>query len=636
MDVRINPLPNFANKKILPASYDDSLSYYELNAKVLSKTNEVVEQINKNTAEIDNMGEYLQTPHYRGAWDKTAEYYAFDVVLYEDGNSYTCIKPAKPGTLPTDAEHWALTGYSSAYAVELMKYCKSYDTVADMRADMLLSSGMICRTLGYHSSGDGGAAWYQIDATGVPNGMDCIQVGDGLYAKLVVTGPYVTPEMFGAYGNGTHDDGASFQGAFSSGHKVLVNGNYKISSPVMVTSDISVDFCKSTVVLDKDGRFNITGQVYFEFKGGKFVSQNGLNIFNVTGGEKFENELGGIFDGMYFATETPYSANFGISVKGRNGIAITKCSTDKIGGLYISKSINSSMSDCQLYGGKYGILDTSENAEPESAGLHIVNTTIIGNLCGIKVVSTDWVGIDNCMIDYNDRSVILVGQDGTFISNSYISTRTENAPVICVKDTNRHGDEFLDGTGSGEPNRNIKLANVQLVAHSGDNNAYLIDVKEGDGSMELVNCNFGYCISAYIHAPSADRICINGCDAIYQASTDVAIYKLDNDNDFGVIISNSTLFAYNVPKQGRRKDVMYLLGGVVAFSDYSSAGVITPGNTSINTGLTMRALRHFTYSTNVEARVTASLNENNALVLSLGSAAETNVQIDFHASECFM
>lgn len=55
MGVNINPLPNFANKKILPAAYDDSLSYYELNAKVLSKTNEVVEQVNANTAIVDGI-----------------------------------------------------------------------------------------------------------------------------------------------------------------------------------------------------------------------------------------------------------------------------------------------------------------------------------------------------------------------------------------------------------------------------------------------------------------------------------------------------------------------------------------------------------------------------------------------------
>lgn len=75
-----------------------------------------------------------------------------------------------------------------------------YETVADMQA-ATLEAGDICSTLGFHASGDGGAAFYKITATGTANGMDVLACGD-LFANLVITESYVTPEMFGAAGDG--------------------------------------------------------------------------------------------------------------------------------------------------------------------------------------------------------------------------------------------------------------------------------------------------------------------------------------------------------------------------------------------------------------------------------------------------
>ena len=91
-----------------------------------------------------------------------------------------------------------------------------YETVADMQADTTLSSGMICHTNGFHTSGDGGAAFYKITATGTANGMDILACQGGLIATLVITEAYVTPEMFGAYGDGSHDDSDSLQCAFDN------------------------------------------------------------------------------------------------------------------------------------------------------------------------------------------------------------------------------------------------------------------------------------------------------------------------------------------------------------------------------------------------------------------------------------
>lgn len=94
---------------------------------------------------------------------------------------------------------------------ELAQRAICFDTVADMAAATDLATDMICHTNGFHTSGDGGAAWYEIKSTGTANAMDIIACQDSLLAHLIITEPFVTPEMFGAYGDGTHDDTSALQ-----------------------------------------------------------------------------------------------------------------------------------------------------------------------------------------------------------------------------------------------------------------------------------------------------------------------------------------------------------------------------------------------------------------------------------------
>lgn len=78
-----------------------------------------------------------------------------------------------------------------------------FDTVQDMKNSDNLKIGMICHTNGFHSAGDGGAAWYEID-DGVANEMDIIRCGTTC-AKLIIDQNY-NVKQFGAYGDNIHDD----------------------------------------------------------------------------------------------------------------------------------------------------------------------------------------------------------------------------------------------------------------------------------------------------------------------------------------------------------------------------------------------------------------------------------------------
>lgn len=114
-----------------------------------------------------------------------------------------------------------------------LEYARTFDTVADMQAATDLQAGMTCHTNGFHAAGDGGAAYYTIGTTGTANEMDVLALQGGLHATLVVTEPYVTPEQFGAYGDGTHDDSGYIQRAVSTKKQVrLSNKTYLCNQPI--------------------------------------------------------------------------------------------------------------------------------------------------------------------------------------------------------------------------------------------------------------------------------------------------------------------------------------------------------------------------------------------------------------------
>ena len=106
---------------------------------------------------------------------------------------------------------------------------RAFDTVADMQVATDLVVGMTCHTNGFHSAGDGGAAFYKITASGTANGMDVLACGD-VFANLVITESYVTPEMFGAVGDGLTNDTNQMQNALSYGIDIAGNGTYSITN----------------------------------------------------------------------------------------------------------------------------------------------------------------------------------------------------------------------------------------------------------------------------------------------------------------------------------------------------------------------------------------------------------------------
>ena len=83
----------------------------------------------------------------------------------------------------------------------------AFDTIIDMQVATYLTEGMVCHTNGFRASGDGGAAYYVVASNGTANGMDIIELDNGLRAKLIVN-DHLSYSMLGAVLDGVADDSA--------------------------------------------------------------------------------------------------------------------------------------------------------------------------------------------------------------------------------------------------------------------------------------------------------------------------------------------------------------------------------------------------------------------------------------------
>ena len=129
----------------------------------------------------------------------------------------------------------SLNGYKvkDEYAIH------TYDTVANMKLDSKLKSGMHVKTKGYYSANDGGQGEYIIvdNNTLVGDNGSIHVLTNGLRAVLII-GSYITPEQFGAYGDGTHDDLLAIQSMFDYGYKnMIMNKNYFISDSLFLSGE---------------------------------------------------------------------------------------------------------------------------------------------------------------------------------------------------------------------------------------------------------------------------------------------------------------------------------------------------------------------------------------------------------------
>ena len=144
----------------------------------------------------------------------------------------------------------------NGYTVKDPQAVHTYDTVADLKADTKLKAGNHVQTKGYTAVNDGGKASYVIvdDNTLVQDDGTVHDIVNGLKAVLLI-GESVTPEMFGAIGDGVHDDTIALQKAFDQDASIKCKAKqiYLCSNTINLNKRKCIDFSLSTIKFTNNG-----------------------------------------------------------------------------------------------------------------------------------------------------------------------------------------------------------------------------------------------------------------------------------------------------------------------------------------------------------------------------------------------
>lgn len=169
-------------------------------------------------------------------WSSDLAYEPLTIVTHE-GNSYTSRQFVPKGVDISSDKFWALSGnYNaqielyrqevSALSIAVQKTAQEFDTVADMQANQSLKPGLYCHSLGFHKRNDGGSAYYAITDSGIADGCRVIGIPTNenpvLFATLIKLQTFVTPEMYGAYGDGVHNDTLPMNACFEDNEVIVM------------------------------------------------------------------------------------------------------------------------------------------------------------------------------------------------------------------------------------------------------------------------------------------------------------------------------------------------------------------------------------------------------------------------------
>ena len=257
----------------LPTSFVESMTYYEALAWLDNYLeNTLIPTINNNAEAVEELqGLYIQLHDY-------VQNYFDNLDVQEEINN----------KLDAMAEAGTLQEIINEYLQSNVAW--TFDTVADMKLATNLIDGSYARTLGFRSINDGGGALYKITDSGTANEMDVIAIGSTLYANLVLP-TEVTPEIYGAYCNGTNNDAPYIQAAINSDHPVILSKNYYTTSSVYIGNQdpsISGGYKKDLVINGSTSTITYNGGnsaiVIAGVEGGKFE----FGTINATSGTCIE------------------------------------------------------------------------------------------------------------------------------------------------------------------------------------------------------------------------------------------------------------------------------------------------------------------------------------------------------------
>lgn len=422
-------------------------------------------------------------PIFVGDWDSTMSYEPLMIVQYGN-NTYTSKRPVPVGTLPTDTDYWALTGNYNGQIISLQN---------------------------------------QVDT--LNNSVDPIK------------GAYVTPEFYGAVGDGTTDDSAAINAALADGR------------PVVFTTGKTYK-CDSFLTINANNKLYGNGCKILFNGGGTLTPTDDLML-----ADHANNVL---IDGFHFELTNPTVLLHCLSFFNSQAFDITNCIFSRFHGTCIRVNADNSFNirNCRFYN------VTGDVGNPGECifGQTWVNATVENCLC--DTIDDHFVYITN-----NSRNVKIIGCKAikcgqTTLANigaAYqIYHDSENIIIDSCSDINcgRSGIQMEQyGPGGVATPKNITIIN-----HSSTNCGSYWCKAFGNGvnniqNVIISNCCIIDCANDAIRTEEVTGLVING--NIIRVGNSV---QISMSNTHKAVISNNYL-------QGSNQRAIYVGVGDVGASD---------------------------------------------------------------------
>ena len=337
----------------LPSTFLESMSYYELLAWFVNYLeNTVIPAVNANgeaTAELQELFIELKT---------FVDNYFENLDVQEEINN----------KLDEMAEEGTLQEIITTYIQSNVAW--TFDTVADMKLATNLVAGSYAQTLGFRTINDGGGALYYITDTGTANEMDVIAIDD-LYANLVLP-DIITPEMVGAYGNGTNDDTNYLQRAINLGYIIKLSNSYLVTG-VTLRNGVHMYGVKSATIISNADHWCLYN-----------TASNAIKNVTIEG-IKF------VGHGDYASSDINNDVNrdCGIYIKNSKDITVKDCELSNFGAcaigvfgenIYVSGNVVTSTLD---YSSGGAIPNYSFGIQIDGDNVHVENNNVSGYIHGI-------------------------------------------------------------------------------------------------------------------------------------------------------------------------------------------------------------------------------------------------------------
>ena len=288
------------------------------------------------------------------------------------------------------------------------KKANYYISVEKMKEDTALVVDTVCVTLGYYEPNDGGGATYRVRkkiTTDVNDGGSIhILANDDFVAELIVE-DYVTPEMFGAKGDGVIDDTDDIQKSVSYGvlkgvdvhfasnyfvrnETIRVNGKCKLSGHGKIIKQ-PVEYSEDTEKAHNGTVFFITGD-NITIDGLSFESTKkyapSLDVINSSTTDQKASNTSAIT-----ALNCSYLTVCNIKTKNMNAISINKVTNCIISSSYFNLAENGIYSDDSeaIISDCYFLMDNLKSTYYHA--LYIKNgSSITSNHCNFYVDGDDF------------------------------------------------------------------------------------------------------------------------------------------------------------------------------------------------------------------------------------------------------